>query len=92
MFVFRYGYCLFDSYQICCRYASVEVQSAVDGIPFKLGSNVLLEREAQSYDISSALQMISKINSFNWDEYEYSFELERSILKEFDSTEQASVE
>ncbi|XP_071523934.1 uncharacterized protein [Panulirus ornatus] len=74
------------------RSASLEVQSAIDGIPFKLGSNVLLESQTPSYDISSVTQMISKINSFNWDDYEYSFELERSILKEFDSTEQTSGE
>ncbi|KAK8747501.1 hypothetical protein OTU49_016422 [Cherax quadricarinatus] len=74
------------------RSTNVEVQSAIDGIPFKLGANVLLQDQVQSCDISSVKQMISKINSFNLDDYEYSFELERSILQEFNSTEQEGLE
>ncbi|XP_045625197.1 uncharacterized protein [Procambarus clarkii] len=71
------------------RSTSVEVQSAIDGIPFKLGPKVLLEGHVQSHDISFVTHMLSKINSFNLDDYEYNFELERSILQEFNSTEQA---
>ncbi|KAG7156470.1 uncharacterized protein LOC121853702 [Homarus americanus] len=74
------------------RPASCDIQTAIDGVPFKLSSYVLLDKDVQSIDISSVAQMIGKINSFNWDNYEYSFELERSILQEFTSTEQASIE
>nr|XP_027218639.1 uncharacterized protein LOC113811160 isoform X2 [Penaeus vannamei] len=74
------------------RPTSAEVQTAIDGIPFKLGSNVLLQGDADSCDISSISQMIHRINSFNWDEYEYSFQLEKSVLQEFSTREQPDPE
>lgn len=74
------------------RPTSAEVQTAIDGVPFKLGSNVLLQGDANSCDISSISQMITKINSFNWDEYEYSFQLEKSVLQEFSSREEPDAE
>lgn len=61
--------------------------TAIDGIPFKFGSNVLLEDTVCPSSTASIEEMRSKIRSFNWDDYEYSFELERSIMREFKSTE-----
>lgn len=62
--------------------------TAIDGIPFKFGSNVLLEDMVVCPSSTASVEeMMSKIKSFNWDDYEYSFELERSIMKEFNSTE-----
>ena len=49
--------------------------------------NVILKDQTQFPDSSTAEQMISRINNFNWDAYEYNFELENSILKEFNSQE-----
>ncbi|XP_066953855.1 uncharacterized protein [Macrobrachium rosenbergii] len=64
-----------------------EPQSAIDGVPFKLGSKIILEGSIQVVDLTSAAEMIEKINMFNWDDYEYDFQLERSILQEFTTTE-----
>ncbi|XP_068247362.1 uncharacterized protein [Palaemon carinicauda] len=64
-----------------------EPQSAIDDVPFKLGSKIILEGSIQYIDLSSTAGMIEKINMFNWDDYEYDFQLERSILQEFNTTE-----
>lgn len=70
------------------RSVSIEGMTAIDGIPFKFGSNVLLEDMVVCPSSTASVEeMMSKIKSFNWDDYEYSFELERSIMKEFNSTE-----
>ena len=61
--------------------------TAVDGIPFRFGSNVLLEDTLCITSTVSTEKLMSKIKSFNWDDYEYSFELERSIMRELKSSE-----
>ncbi|CAL4098851.1 unnamed protein product [Meganyctiphanes norvegica] len=63
-------------------------KTAIDGIPFKYGANVILKDQTHIPDSTAAQQMISRINAFNWDDYEYNFELENSILKEFSSQEE----
>lgn len=70
------------------RSMSFEAMSALDGIPFKFGSNVLLEDMIRPSSTTSTEDIMAKIKSFNWDEYEYSFELEKSIMREFKSTEE----
>lgn len=71
---------------ISFRSLSFEGTTAIDGIPFKFGSNVLLEDLVCPFSTASTEEMMSKIKSFNWDDYEYSFELEKSIMREFSST------
>lgn len=68
------------------RSLSFEGTTAIDGVPFKFGSNVLLEDLVCPFSTASTEEMMSKIKSFNWDDYEYSFELEKSIMREFSST------
>ncbi|KAK3865150.1 hypothetical protein Pcinc_015839 [Petrolisthes cinctipes] len=70
------------------RPSSSDVQTAIDGVPFKLGSNVLLEGSKKPYTGISTEEVMTRIKSFNWDEFEYSFELEQSIMKEFNTSEQ----
>ncbi|KAK8385753.1 hypothetical protein O3P69_016490 [Scylla paramamosain] len=70
------------------RSMSFEAMSAIDGIPFKFGSNVLLEEMIRPSSTTSTEDIMAKIRSFNWDDYEYSFELEKSIMREFESTEE----
>ncbi|MPD05156.1 hypothetical protein E2C01_100887 [Portunus trituberculatus] len=71
---------------------SFEAMSAIDGIPFKFGSNVLLEDMIRPFSTTSTEDIMAKIKSFNWDDYEYSFELEKSIMREFNTTEECKTE
>lgn len=58
-------------------------EDPVEGVPFKLTVNV--SEEAPCSNLSEEMALLAKMESIDWDSFEYDFKLERSVLEECNS-------
>ncbi|XP_076051595.1 uncharacterized protein LOC143031522 isoform X1 [Oratosquilla oratoria] len=68
------------------------VRSVLDGVPFRLSSRVTTGSSTADAGDDCIAQTLARIHSFNVDQYDYNFKLEKSVLQEFNSQEEAQIE
>ena len=69
--------CYFRS-NLCCHFFSHD--DPLDGVPFKVTLN--LSEEAPETSLSEAIAIVTRMEATDWDDYDYNFKLEQSVLDE----------
>ena len=58
-------------------------EDPLEDIPFKV--NIQMSDEIPEDHLSEAIAVVTRMEATDWDEYQYNFKLEQSILQEWNS-------